>query len=132
MSKHDITFWGDVEQGKLKLHDKEAFLDYVSSLDGLVSVNVKKRRKKRTSPQNNLYWKWVTIIAGELGYEPMEMHDTFKYLYNSEIKMLESGKELKIVKSTTRLNIVEFIEYMNMVERYAAELNIALPQPEQL
>jgi hypothetical protein len=135
MGIKSVTFWGNVSNGKLSLNSPEKFKKYVSGINGIVSLTVKKRRKIRTTPQNSLYWLWVTEIANYCGYEPEEMHDTFKTMFNSEIKTIpnkSSGeiKEIKVTRSTTVLNIVEFIEYMERIERYAAELGITLPQPE--
>lgn len=136
MKKKDMTFWGEVEDGKLKINDQRMFKKYISRLKGIVSLTIKERKKVRTLPQNSLYWMWITIIADELGYDKEEMHDTFKSMYNCEIKYVTNKKtgevkETKIVRSSTVMNIVEFIEYMDKIERFASEAGIILPQPNE-
>lgn len=133
--KH-IVFWGDIEGGRLKLHSEERFKKYIGTLKGLVSIEVRQRKKKRTTPQNSLYWLWITVIADYCGYEPIEMHDTFKSLFNNEIKHVankQTGeiKMVRVTRSTTILGIAEFCDYMDSIERYAADLGITLPSPEE-
>lgn len=134
MKKKDITFWGKVEGGRLKLNTPDRFKKHLARLKGIISLTIKERKKIRTIPQNSLYWLWITIIGDELGYDKEEMHATFKAMYNSEIKYItnkQTGEviETHIVRSTTVMNVVEFVEYMEKIERFAAEMGIILPQP---
>lgn len=111
-------------------------------------------KRNRSMSQNALYWKFVTVIANDLGNMKDLMHETLKSKYlvpiyerdNEEYaEMFETVRELyrtnpkkamhlrnQIVKltSTTTANIVQFTEYLEDVEHYAADMGIMLPHPE--
>jgi len=48
------------------------------TLDGLTTVEIKTGKKKRSLNQNALWWKWVGIIAKEVGYEPEHLANELK------------------------------------------------------
>ena len=134
--KKEIIFWGTVTDGRLKLANTEFFKEYVGKMEGLVSLRVKSHKKKRTSPQLNLYWLWITFLANEMGYDrPEDLHEYLKDRFNSEIKFI-TGKdgrvrEVKIIHSTSEMDISEFSKYMEKVVRFAGEEGINLPDPEK-
>lgn len=89
------------------------------------------REKKRSNPQNALYWKWIHIIANELGYADDELHEAFKGKFIG----MEQGRDVfgNIFirpKSSAALNKKAFTEYMNMVNAFAMSQNITLPSPD--
>lgn len=118
-------------------------------------VTVKERKKDRSTDQNALYWKWLTIIGMELGESKEEIHERMKsdYLvhiyerddpeysamihairevWRSGMKVEAAGLRKQIVKltSTTTATVKQMTEYMTEVERFAASMAIRLPSPE--
>lgn len=135
--KRAITFYAEALNGKIKVHKRALFQKYLDSLKGLVSIEIKERRAKRSLPQNAYYWLCLTIIGDELGYSKEEMHDLFGLEYRtvmSTITIPSTGEvvEVKMVRSTTTYNKMEFAEYMEHVIRWAAQMGIILPTPEDL
>jgi hypothetical protein len=99
-------------------------------LDGKMKVEIKKVTSKRSEAQNKLYWMWVTIIANELGYTKIEMHESLvQSLLLPEAKEIH-GKMITIWPSTTSLKVGEFAEFLNDIDVFASsDLGIVLPQP---
>jgi len=94
------------------------------------TVTVKPYVKKRTLPQNALYWKWLSVIAEETGNDKDILHDFFreKYLPVSYKNVL--GAEVKVLTSTAdkEFEVQMMINYMTKIECFASsELGIVLP-----
>lgn len=90
-------------------------------------VIVKRARKHRSLKANRLYWKWLSCIEEETGNEREDLHEYFKERY------LDRTKEIfgePVFGSTARLDSKAFATYMEKVRRFALELNIFLPYPE--
>jgi hypothetical protein len=102
-------------------------------------ADVKEGKERRSIPQNDLYWFWLTFLENEseTGYTKDEFHEFFKYEYLGEYyeTLLINGNTWGYYKfpSTTDLNTKQFSEYMDKVERFAnTELKVSLPHPEDL
>ena len=113
---------------------RENLKRYIDSLplDGKTKVEIKKVTSKRSDAQNRLYWKWVDIMAKELGYTKTEMHETLvQNLLIPEVKEVMGGKRITIWPSTTKMSVKDFMHYLIDVDYFASnELNITLPRPE--
>ncbi len=92
----------------------------------------------RSNQQNKLYWKWMTIIGGEIGHTKEEMHYVFKRQFLAD-KMPPLQKDefmeylqglSKELATTRRLDKKEMMEYMDKVYEQAKTLNYTLPLPE--
>lgn len=89
--------------------------------------------KRRTLPQNALYWQWLTIIGDAIGYDKDEMHDVFreKFLPVEYREVLGVMRKVLTSTSSEDFTTAHMSEYMNHIERFAAqELGILLPHPE--
>lgn len=131
------TFRGIIKNGKLTLARKDLFQLYVGTLDGNVTLEVKKVKRTRNILQNALYWVWVHQLAEFVGSSDKEMHETLKSMFRNEIRYItnpETGevKELTIIKSTTTMTVSEFSEYMQRVQQFGAELGIVLKSNNEL
>jgi hypothetical protein len=120
--------------------DEKKALAKVSALfkDGKFA-DIKEGKEKRSIPQNDLYWFWLTFLEkeSETGNTKDEFHEYFKYEYLiiSEHLIKNDKNIFKYFKfpTTTDLNTKQFAEYMEKVERFAnTELNVTLPHPEDL
>ena len=95
------------------------------------AIEIKQHRKKRTNPQNALYWKWIGIIAMETGNDPDLIHEYCKVKFLPPLTVIVNGESVDVAGSTTKLKTTEMKDYMNWVEHWAlSELDIILPHPE--
>ena len=94
------------------------------------SVEVKEYRKNRSNSQNRLYWSWVNLIAKDTGYEPDELHETFKQRFLGTEERVVFGKPVKIAKSTAKINTQEFTAYLDRIEQTALAMGMRLPHPD--
>lgn len=104
------------------------------NLDSKVwQVEIKPYRKNRSKAQNRLYWKWLTLIGSELGYQRDEMHAIMADMFLEPITVQAMGKTICVAPSTTKLNTKEFTQYLEQIEIFASsEFGITLPRPDDL
>lgn len=126
--KHTPIFYGEVTDGTLGIYNKDRLKKWVQSLEGeKIELTVKKKRKKRSLPQNSYYWAVIVDILGnQFGYTPDEMHEALKW------KFLRLDRDLPTVRSTADLTTGEFIEYIEQIKVWAAsEHDCYLPDPNE-
>lgn len=119
-------FYGQVKDGILKLSDKVKFDNYLKSISGDIILTLKKKRKIRSVDQNSYYWVCVTIAGNELGYDPNELHDSFKMMF-----LCDRSKKIPLIRSTTKLTKEQFTLYLEKVIQKISELNIIIPTPKE-
>ena len=124
--KTTSVFNGQVIKGRLIIANRERFDEHIKSLDGEVVLTLKKKRKLRSLNQNSYYWAILTIAGDELGYDPGELHDSFKSLY-----LTDKSTKIPLIRSTSKLNTEQFGQYLDKVIRKVAELGIVIPTPEE-
>ena len=125
-----MKFYATKKQGVIQYHQPVAVRKYIESFqDGQeFQVEMKVRRKYRTLSQNNYYWALLTIVAEDLGYNPEEVHTTFKSMF-----LTDRSKKIPLVRSTTALNTLEFSQYIEKIKVFCfQDLNISLPAPEDM
>ena len=107
-------------------------LPYVFSLlsNGTYHITIKKASTKRSIPQNDLMWMWLTCIERETGTpkDDVYMYYCKRYL----MKTIQIGdKQERIYNTSSKLTSEEMTEFLNKIQADAAtELGIRLPQPE--
>ena len=124
-----MKVFGTVKEGKLKLNNKRKFDDSLIEFEGKeVEIRIRERSANRSREQNSLYWKWVDIMAKEIGYTKEEMHTLIKYKFLKRNVIDEDGVEQEIIKSTTTLTSKEFSLFMNELLYWSnSTFNINLP-----
>ncbi len=124
MSKPIPIFYGHIINNSFDPDDKDSYFLWIKNLNNeQVQAVIQKRKKKRTNPQNKMYWSvYIPLLADHLGYTPNEAHDALRY------KFLRKGEELPTARSTTDLGTNEFIDYLREVESLANSLGVYLPQ----
>jgi len=120
-----------------------------------IEILIRPYKRNRTREQNNLYWKWLSVIEADTGQDAEELHEYYKGKFLARIlvrdneKYAEMSERVKKVRadgyheiadqmrahimfmtSTSALTTKQFSEYMDMIDRDAAEVGITLPQPE--
>ena len=120
MTKNDGRLTFDVE------------LPYVFSLlaNGKYTITIKRANEKRSIPQNDLMWMWLTCIERETGTpkEDVYMYYCKKFL----MKTIQIGDKLEhIYNTSSKLNQEQMSEFLTTIQIDAlTELGITLPKPE--
>lgn len=120
MTKNDGRLTFDVE------------LPYVFSLlaNGKYTITIKRANEKRSIPQNDLMWMWLTCIERETGTpkEDVYMYYCKKFL----MKPIQIGDKLEhIYNTSSKLNQEQMSEFLTKIQIDAlTELGITLPKPE--
>ena len=120
MTKNDGRLTFDVE------------LPYVFSLlaNGKYTITIKRANEKRSIPQNDLMWMWLTCIERETGTpkEDVYMYYCKKFL----MKTIQIGDKLEhIYITSSKLNQEQMSEFLTKIQVDAlTELGITLPKPE--
>ena len=118
------------KDGERLTFDQE--LPYVFSLlsNGTYNITIKKAAQKRSIPQNDLMWMWLTCIERETGTpkDDVYMYYCKKFL----MKTITIGDHLeRIYNTSSKLSASEMTEFLNKIQAdAAAELGIRLPLPE--
>lgn len=122
------TFYGKVEEGKLKLSNPNQFNNKLRNLEGKnVKVSLETRKNSRTLAQNGYYWGIVLgTISDYTGYEVEDLHNHFKYHF-----LKRKVGNLDTFKSTTELNTKEFSDYIEHIRKFANQvIGIDILTPE--
>ena len=118
------------KDGERLMFDQE--LPYIFSLlaNGSYTITIKKASQKRSIPQNDLMWMWLTCIERETGTpkDDVYMYYCKKFL----IKTIKIGeRQERIYNTSSKLSAAEMTQFLNHIQADAAtELGIRLPLPE--
>ncbi len=139
--------------------DRNRAVEIVSrlNLDKPQEVEIREWKKNRSVAQNSLLWKWLTVIAAELGESKDEVHERYKekllvpilrrddpdfaamigsvnavHASGMKAEAMALKKEIVRLTSTTQMNVRQFTEYLNDIELDARNLGIILPHQEDL
>ena len=118
------------KDGERLTFDQE--LPYVFSLlsNGTYTITIKRANQKRSIPQNDLMWMWLTCIERETGTpkDDVYMYYCKRYLMKT-IQIVD--KQERIYNTSSKLSAAEMTEFLNHIQADAAtELGIRLPLPE--
>jgi hypothetical protein len=122
----------------LRAKNAAAFRRYLESLpDGSVTMQVKRKTKRRSIDQNAWLWWALTIIAADAGYDKHEVEDlhydllTHRFGTVARVPKMPGASPCIVPAKTTRtMTTVEFSDYMEWVSRFAAQTwgcNVPLP-----
>lgn len=104
--------------------------------DEVFKVEIKPLRGKRSTDQNSLYWRWLTVAADYFSkrgqkFTKDDMHDLFRHLFlGYESRVIGHTKLQEQLKSTSKLDSSEMAFYMNQVDMWCADKKLLLPKPE--
>ena len=110
-----VRFTGKVEDGKLKLYDREGFKRSLSKYEGEVWLEIKEAEKTHSPKQNAYYRAIIREIASELGYMEDELHQTVKRLFK--------------IESTKDLSVADFSDYIDKIIIHFAQLGYPVQDP---
>jgi hypothetical protein len=117
-----------IMNGELTTQNKSLIEFFAKNEGKEVSIDIKIYKPSRSDAQNRYYWAVVVpMLADDLGYTRDEMHEALKYKFLRE----DYDNGLSRVGSTADLNVEEFAHYITVVQIFAAELGIVIPDPNQ-
>ena len=114
-------FRGKVENGRIRLDNKDRFRPYLLSFEGKRIELVLRERTEGRSDQQKAYYHGVDrkMVGADKGDDQEE----------TEEKLNEDDK----VVTTTKMKTLEFQEYIESCRRFAAEfLDLNIPDPESV
>lgn len=122
-------FRGIVKNGRLKLHDREKFDNYLTGIDGEVELTVEKFRKKRSDKQNRYYYGVIVKMFSEhTGYDPKAAHG----ILANRFLRVQVG-DYYYVRSTKDLKTHEMEEYhANCRMWLSTEFSLYVPDPNEV
>ncbi len=95
-------------------------------------ITVAPHKKRRSTDQNSLLWKWYTHIADYTGHTTEEIHEWCKAQFLPPRIVNVAGNDVEY-RSTTKLTTVGMSEFMERVYAWAtSELGLFLPVPEEM
>jgi len=114
----DKEYTNKIKEGKIALYDNKTFDKYVSELkEGIdIQVDLKKKAKFRSIPQNNLYWLYLSAIEEYTGYSADELHSSFRSMF-----LTDNTRKPPLVRSTTMLDTNQFGTYLEKIRMYVLE-----------
>jgi hypothetical protein len=135
-----ITYYGNVENDVLKIHNRKAFVEEIKRLNGKpVTITIERRRSKRSGQQNKYYWSVVvsSIAFGlkDAGYvitSNDEVHEFLKdkFLPKRELVNEQTGEILQMPASTAGLNKMQMADYIAEIQQFSIEyLGVEIPAP---
>lgn len=120
--------------GRLELLDVERVRRrvYLLGMAGKdVEIVIKVHRERRSTRQNRYYFGVVVpMLADHCGYEKAEMHEllAMKFLRIEDDPITGSPRR----KHTPETETVEFAAYVDACIRLAAELDLVIPEPNEV
>lgn len=127
----DLTFSGEVADGKLTLADQASYRNQMRQFKpGKVIVRVELDRGKRSNQANRYLWLIYNLIADSTGDDPNSLHDFFKRRFLPPTVVMVLGQEME-VWSTAGQDPEKFEQYVKNVRQFALdELGIVTPEPD--
>lgn len=113
---------------------------FVSQLDGLYRIEVRKVRKPRSNDQNGWLWGCIypmlldaLIDAGWEFVSVEQVHEFFKSQMTADkVVNKHTGEVIEFPGSTATMDTVTFSTYCEKLREYALEyLNVEIPDPDK-
>lgn len=132
------AFYGTVDNGKLILDAREAFIEEIRKHECKQIVIEVRQSRKRSNQQNRYYWGAMLPIVRD-GMKQLgvvvsieQAHELLKFRFLKSEYVTTDGEVIETIKSTTELSPAEFNEYIERVQQWSAEyLHIDIPDPNK-
>ena len=138
-----LEYFGKVlDDGKLRLWNKNLFLEEVSTLKGKnITLVVKESHKNRSKRQLRYYWGVIIPII-QTGFKDIgdhitkkQVHELLKHEFLFEEHVDKNNNVYKVPMSLGDLgevSIHKFNEFKDQVQQWSAEhLNVYIPDPNE-
>lgn len=137
-----LTYLGEVRENGLHVFNRKIMDEQLRHLHlgKEVKIEITRKRKTRSNPQNRYYWGCVIPIiqnglfeAHGQAYSDDETHEFLKANFNANSTVNEkNGEVYTLPQSTARLTTTEYEEYLERVREFAREyLGCEIPLPNE-
>lgn len=89
---------------------------------------VEEDKPKRTSSQNNLYWKFLTLIEDETGNLADDLHKIAKGKFLAPRQVSVFGSKYTLSATSTKLSKHEFSNYLDKISAWSG---VPIPDTEE-
>ena len=111
-----LRITGEIKDGKLELHDRDALRHFIHDNDGQVWITIETTPKTHSPQQNNYYRAMLKEISKqEIGHTSDELHEICKRKFK--------------IESTKHLSMEEFSEYILNIQRWMSPMGFAVKEP---
>lgn len=104
-----------------------------AGLIGRWELVLRKKRKKRSKPQDRTAWMYYRLLSDHTGHTPLEIKGWAQYdLLRIEVIDEETGEMFQRVRNTSELSVEDFSHYLEDLRRWGGEkFNYELPLPNE-
>lgn len=128
-----------VTDGILKMQSPRMYAMELKQFEGMaVTVTIKRKKRTRSTFQNNYYWGAVIPIVRQglrdsgVVFNSKQTHDLLKYRFLKQDVPTNDGEAVERIQSTTELSTTEFMAFIAQIQQWAAEfLNTQIPDPNE-
>jgi hypothetical protein len=122
------------EEIRQRLNNLANRLDFGWDFNVPVHVKALPYQDTRSRLQNNLYWKWLTILSdefskGEHSYSKEDMHDLMRHKFLGTEEVQIGNDVVTRLPSTARMQRGAMAAYMQRIEAWAVNMGVLLPIP---
>ena len=107
-------------------------LSYLFSIlaNGIYTITIKRKPTKRSIPQNDLMWMWLTCIERETGTPKDEVYMYYCKRFLQKTVTIGDRQE-RIYMTSSKLTNEQMTDFLNKIQADASqELGITLPLPQ--
>lgn len=141
-----LTYTGKVEGGKIQLPRDRFRSEVTKAFEGRrIEVIVRRKKRRRSLAQNAYYWGLVlNILAAQFRIWDAEteistdtVHEWCKERFlpvvmaGEEVTLTHPGGKEKVKPTTTRLTTTQFMDYIALIQKWAAEYGLYIPDPNE-
>lgn len=138
-----LTYFGSVENGNLKIRNRNSLILDLKSLEGKdVEIKISKKKKTRSLNQNSYYWACVIPIVKQglidNGFDraiinsTSVVHDFLKSMFCPKVELVneETGEIITLPPTTTNITTTQMMDYFADIQQWASEkLQVVIPNP---
>lgn len=134
-------FFGEVQNGKLKVHDREQMEQWIQSLDGKkVNVIIERLKRKRTTGQpheegnqNGYYRGTVLPIAAEyMGDTPDGAHESLLLRFAPRVPVEVMGVTVLKMLRTGDMDTVQMARFIDDIIIELAKSSVIVPPAQKV
>ena len=122
-------------QPQFSQEQKKLISNFCTNKEGKnLYIAFSEKKFPRTLGQNGFYWKFLEILASEIGDNSEDLHEELKEMFLPQDWRFdeETGQDIKLEKSTTRLSTTEFSKYIDRIIVWAQTYHgFVVPESER-
>lgn len=141
-----LTYYGRVKDGTIELPGKRFRQEVARAFEGKpIEVVVRRRKKIRSPEQNRYYWGLVlNILAAQFRLwapdQEINCEIAHEWCKDRFLPMIQDWDDITVTtpegawesrRTTTRLTTTQFMDYIALIQQWAAEYGLYIPDPDE-